>query len=116
MLGPKEYAFIAGLVLFFLGLGCLPLGGPGISPKRDLSLFNNYADLGAFASTGGVLIAAGVLVLLLTGFCLAFAAAWQHLTTALQRTPAGGDAEPKSDVRPRQQSSLSFLPLGRYAP
>jgi hypothetical protein len=44
--------------------GALPVGW-GASPKRDLSAFNNAADLGAFVKPGVLLIAAGLLMVLL---------------------------------------------------
>ena len=51
-----------GTVVVAMGIVCLPVGF-GISPKRDLSLFNNLADLGAFVQMGLILIAVGLLAL-----------------------------------------------------
>ena len=65
MLTIKNWALIAGILLCALGVECLP-SGLGANPKRDLSLFQNYADLGAFTGTGVLLIGAGVLVILMT--------------------------------------------------
>jgi hypothetical protein len=53
---------IGGVLVFAIGLMCLPIGY-GISPKRDLSPFNNLADLGAFIQTGLILIAVGLLLI-----------------------------------------------------
>ena len=89
MLTLKDYAFIAGLILFLLGIGCLPLGGPG-NPKRDLSLFNNFADLGAFSSTGIVLIVTGLTILVITGLSVAFAATFRRLTATVRIKPVSG--------------------------
>lgn len=61
----KSYALGLGTVLFCLGFMCLPLGF-GASPKRHLSLFNNFADLGSFAGTGLWLMGAGILVIAVT--------------------------------------------------
>jgi hypothetical protein len=51
---------IGGAGLAAIGVMCLPVGF-GISPKRDLNLFSNIADLGAFVQTGVILIAIGLL-------------------------------------------------------
>ena len=53
------------MILFLLGLICLPVGY-GHSPKRDLSAFNNFADLGAFIKIGLVLMAIGVIAFFLS--------------------------------------------------
>ena len=65
MLPIKTWFLIVGGVLCCLGFMCIPVGF-GFSPKRNTSLFNNYADLGAFIQTGIVLFCAGVLVIALT--------------------------------------------------
>jgi hypothetical protein len=39
---------------------CFPVGF-GVNPKRDLSLFNNLADLGAFFQMGFALVALGLI-------------------------------------------------------
>ena len=65
MLTLKDWFSIIGFVLFGLGFMCLPIGY-GASSKRDLSLFENFADMWAFMKTGVVLICAGLLVIILT--------------------------------------------------
>ena len=65
MLTPKSWFLIVGVVLCCLGFMCLPLGY-GANPKRDLNLFSNFADLGAFIQTGFLLLGAGLLVFTLT--------------------------------------------------
>jgi hypothetical protein len=44
---------------------CLPVG-LGVSPKRDLSLFNNLADMGAFIKAALILIPVGLIVAVLS--------------------------------------------------
>lgn len=58
---------IAGVASMAAGLGCLPVGY-GINPKRDLSAFNNLADMGVFVNLGLILIAVGAVVLLASWF------------------------------------------------
>lgn len=52
---------IVGVALLLLGLMCLP-SGSGISPKRDLSAFNNLADAGLFLRVGLVVTTGGALL------------------------------------------------------
>lgn len=66
MIPLRSWFLIVGVVLLLLGVGCLPLG-PGISPKRDLSAFERLVDTGYFFEIGLKLMAAGVLVIVLTG-------------------------------------------------
>jgi len=61
----KTWFLIVGVVLCFLGFMCIPVGF-GASPKRNLSLFSNFTDLGTFFQTGIVLLSAGMLVIALT--------------------------------------------------
>jgi len=61
----KEWVRAVGIVLFALGVMCFPIGF-GVSPKRDLSLFFNFADVGAFWKAGVVVVAIGVLVLIVS--------------------------------------------------
>lgn len=61
----KEWVETVGFVLIACGLMCFPIG-MGVSPKRDTSLFNNFADLGVFWKAGSILFAVGVLVLLIS--------------------------------------------------
>jgi hypothetical protein len=49
-----------GMVVFLFGLMCLPVGY-GNKPNRDLSAFNNFADLGAFIKLGLILMGIGVI-------------------------------------------------------
>ena len=58
----KTVLRIGGIVVAGIGGMCLPIGF-GDNPKRDLSLFNNLADLGAFVQIGLLLIALGLVVL-----------------------------------------------------
>jgi hypothetical protein len=58
----KTVLRIAGIVVAASGVMCFPIGY-GVSPKRDLSLFDNLADLGAFVRMGSVLTVLGLLVL-----------------------------------------------------
>jgi len=53
---------VSGIVIALIGTMCLPVGF-GVSPKRDLSLFYNLADLGAFVSAGLILIVVGLVAL-----------------------------------------------------
>ncbi len=61
----RTVAQIIGVTTMLVGVGALPVGW-GASPERDLSAFNNAADLGAFVKPGVVLIGAGLLVVLLS--------------------------------------------------
>ena len=61
----KESLRLGGVGLFLVGLMCLPIG-LGANPKRDLSTFHNFADLGVFLRYGGLLMGAGVLLMLLS--------------------------------------------------
>jgi hypothetical protein len=60
MMTLRDYLRIAGVIMFSLGFMCLPIGY-GASPKRDLSLFFNFADMGFFLSIALALISAGIL-------------------------------------------------------
>jgi hypothetical protein len=48
-----------------IGFLCLPVGF-GANPKRDTSLFFNFADLGLYFQLAVILIPAGVVVALLS--------------------------------------------------
>jgi hypothetical protein len=61
----KEWLRSAGTVLVLIGLGCFPLGF-GVSSKRDTSIFNNFADLGAFLKCGLALLTIDVAVVLVS--------------------------------------------------
>jgi hypothetical protein len=53
---------VGGVFLFVAGLECMPVGY-GVSPKRDLSAFNNIADTGSLVWLGIAMMLAGVLTL-----------------------------------------------------
>jgi hypothetical protein len=55
---------IAGIVVMLIGLMCMP--GIGPNPKRDLSAFNNLADLGLFWKMGLVLLPLGAAMLVVS--------------------------------------------------
>jgi len=57
----RDYLRIAGVIVFLIGIMCLPIGY-GANPKRDLSLFFNLADTGYFLSISMTLIPVGVLI------------------------------------------------------
>jgi hypothetical protein len=61
--GPKEWVRIIGVLVTAAGLLCLPVG-IGVSPKRDLSLFHNFADIDYFLKSGVLLVIVGVLFLI----------------------------------------------------
>jgi hypothetical protein len=63
----KTVARIIGITLLLIGAGSLPVGF-GVSPKRDLSAFNNAADLAAFVKPGVVLMGAGLVAVVLSWF------------------------------------------------
>ncbi|CAN5467967.1 hypothetical protein BH09VER1_BH09VER1_26150 [soil metagenome] len=65
MIPPKAWALAAGVVLCVLGMDSLPRA-LGTDPQRNLSLFNNFADLGIFTHVGTKLVAAGLLVIILS--------------------------------------------------
>jgi hypothetical protein len=56
---------ILGATSIAVGFGCLPLGY-GVNPKRDLSIFENFADLGMFVTMGLILMPVGVGMLVLS--------------------------------------------------
>jgi len=63
----KPILRIGGIVAMLVGFTCLPLG-MGASPKRDLSVFNNIADSGAFLKMGLALMAGGLIAVVLSRF------------------------------------------------
>ena len=63
----KDYLRLIGTIISLLGFTCLPLV-LGTSPKRDLSLFNNFSDLGFFLKGGLFLLVTGLVVLILSFF------------------------------------------------
>jgi hypothetical protein len=58
---------VCGVLLALVGVMCLPVGY-GVSPKRDLSVFANLADTGAFLRAAFVLIPSGLIVLVVSCF------------------------------------------------
>jgi hypothetical protein len=56
---PRLIIQVAGIILFFAGLLCLPVGW-GASPKRDTSLFFNFADLGLYLRAALILMPVGI--------------------------------------------------------
>ena len=61
----KEWVQTLGIVLTACGVMGFPVA-IGVSPKRDTSLFYNFADPGAFWKAGIVLFGVGVLILLIS--------------------------------------------------
>ena len=78
MITPKDCVLIVGVSLFSFGVLCLPVG-IGVSPKRDLSVFFNLADMGAFVSTGLTLIVVGLFIVMLGWFFSAVASKIRRL-------------------------------------
>jgi hypothetical protein len=61
----RDYIRVAGFLILMFGVLCLPTWYEG-SPKRDTSVFNNFADMGFFLTTALVLIPIGIIVLVLS--------------------------------------------------
>ena len=53
---------IAGVGSIAGGVLCLPVGY-GVNPRRDLSVFNNLADMGMFVTAGLTLLGVGAVLL-----------------------------------------------------
>lgn len=66
-MGPKSWTRLAGVLIVAVGVMCFPVGW-GVSPKRDLSFFNNLADLGGFVEWGMAISGAGIIILVLSIF------------------------------------------------
>jgi hypothetical protein len=66
---------VGGLLAAAIGVLCLPIGY-GVSPKRDLSVFSNLADMGAFIKAAFVLIPFGVIALVVSRFLPGDAEEW----------------------------------------
>ena len=62
---PRVVIRVAGVVISTIGFLCLPVGF-GANPKRDTSLFFNFADLGLYLQLALILIPAGVVLALLS--------------------------------------------------
>jgi hypothetical protein len=58
---------IGGVTALFVGLMSCPVGYR-VSPKRDLSAFDNFADIWAFFEFGLILIGIGLIAFLLPFF------------------------------------------------
>ena len=56
---------IGGVIVVLVGLMFLPVGY-GNSPKRDLSVFHNIADMGSFIKTGFLLVGLGLIAVVLS--------------------------------------------------
>ena len=63
----KTILRVGGTAIAAIGVLCLPVGF-GVSPKRDLDIFSNLADLGAFVHLGITLVVLGLLALGLSRF------------------------------------------------
>jgi hypothetical protein len=61
----RDWLRLIGIAILAVGAMCFPLE-MGINPKRDLSLFNNFADTGAYWKIGVILTPIGLLILVLT--------------------------------------------------
>jgi heme/copper-type cytochrome/quinol oxidase subunit 1 len=59
----KTILRVGGALFCCMGVMFLPLGY-GVSPKRDLNLFNNVADTQFFVTIGAVLMVVGAILLL----------------------------------------------------
>jgi hypothetical protein len=62
---PRIVVRAIGTAVSMLGLLCLPVGF-GASPKRDISLFSNFVDLGLYLQLALILIPTGIVMLLLS--------------------------------------------------
>ena len=67
MIQAKDWILIAGLVVAFLGYECLP-HGQHLDAHNNTSLFAQSASRGAFFSFGGVTLAVGVLIVIVSFF------------------------------------------------
>ena len=61
----RVIAQLGGVILCVVGFLCLPVG-LGASPKRDTSLFFNFADLGLYLKVALILMPVGLVVILLS--------------------------------------------------
>lgn len=59
----KAHIRVIGILFIAIGGLFMPIGY-GVSPKRDLSVFSNLADLGAFLTWGFVLMGIGLAVII----------------------------------------------------
>lgn len=58
----RDYIKAIGICLMAVGILCLPIGF-GASPKRDTSIFFNFADLGIFLKASLIFLTLGLLLL-----------------------------------------------------
>ena len=68
MIQAKGWVLITGLVVAFLGYECLP-HGQDLDAHNNTSLFAQSSSGGAFLSFGGITLAVGILIVVLS-FCL----------------------------------------------
>jgi hypothetical protein len=66
-MGLKEWGRSLGVISICIGVLCFPVGF-GVSPKRDLNVFSNLADLNLFFEAGVALVGAGGLVCIVSVF------------------------------------------------
>jgi hypothetical protein len=64
---PRDIGRVIAGVVFCFGCLCLPLGF-GANPKRDTSLFENFADLGLWFRIALVMIPLGIIIALFSFF------------------------------------------------
>jgi len=64
MLTARDITRIAALIIFMLGVVCLPVGWPPPNPKSWTSSFCLMADAGQFQMIGGIISLAGILLFL----------------------------------------------------
>jgi len=62
MLTARDITRIAAVIIFMLGLGCLPVGWPPPNPKSWTSIFSLMAHAGQFQIVGGIITLAGILL------------------------------------------------------
>lgn len=67
MIYTKDWILIAGLVVAFLGWECLP-HGQHLNAENNASLFAQSSSRGAFFSFGGITLAAGTLIVIVSFF------------------------------------------------
>ncbi len=67
MIQAKDWVLISGLVVAFLGYECLP-HGQNLDAHNNTSLYAQSAGSGAFLSLGGLALACGILLILLSFF------------------------------------------------
>jgi len=61
----RTVARVLGFVLLSVGFLCVPVG-VGASPKRDTSLFFNFADLGLYLRVALIIMPVGLVVIIVS--------------------------------------------------